>query len=402
MDVRKIHEKIFLLLVEIVAVIFIVPPLIHKLFGRIWSWEGLVRSQAAWNNKAWIVFCGAIILNLLVLFVVDRFFNLISKIMCKKKIRLNAKLICGKTSFCFFTLGSLDQRIKLVFGKRAISISILKWVVLLAAGALSIALFPRNVPLTARWFEKYNLVAHAGGTSPNGNVYSNSLEAFESNYQQGHRVFEGDLCLTADGILVVEHDWSHWHNKMGLEYTGQPVTYEQFITTKFYGIETPMDLSDLIEFMIAREDMYFMTDFKNCYDEGQVKSGFQQIVQAAQDAKRMDVLKRFIIQNHTNQFKHWVDEVYSFENWLYTVYAIPVYEDRIPENLVAYCEAENIPVITMWHYMPNDEWFELTKPRNLEIFIHTVNEVDYANDWISAGVNGIYTDDIKPEQLLHS
>ena len=183
---------------------------------------------------------------------------------------------------------------------------------------------------------------------------------------------------------------------MGTEYSEKDVTYEKFMRTKFYGIETPMDLAALMDLMCRHKDMYYMTDFKNCYDQNEVISGFQQIVQAAEEAGCVDVLKRFIIQNHHNQFKHWVDSVYPFENWVYTCYSIPVDKDRLPENLTAYCSQEGIPIITMWYYMPNDTWFSYAQKYNLKIFIHTVNDVEYAKAQLSAGVAGVYTDDIKP------
>ena len=161
-----------------------------------------------------------------------------------------------------------------------------------------------------------------------------------------------------------------------------------------------MDVTSLINLMALHEDMYFMTDFKYCYEQADVKSGFRQIVQAAKDAGRTDILARFIIQNHHNDFKPWVDQIYPFENWLYTYYSIGDSEDRLPENLVAYCRRENIPVITMWENMPDDLWFGLTQPHNIKIFAHTVNDPGRSAQLIQAGVAGIYTDDIKPGEGL--
>lgn len=257
---------------------------------------------------------------------------------------------------------------------------------------------PREVP----WFQRYDLVAHACGRSPNGKASSNSLEALESNYQQGYRVFEVDLTFTADGELVLAHDWGNWTRNVGIEYTGEVITYEQFMSTKLYGLETPMDLAALIDRMAAHEDMYCMTDFKRCYEMDVVVSAFQAIVQAAGDAGHMEVLDRFIIQNHHNDFKHWVDEVYPFQNWLYTMYSIREEEDRIPENVVAYCEKEGIAVIAMGHTVVDRAWIELARQHGIRIFVHTVNGLDYANSLMAAGVAGVYTDDIKPGQLLPS
>lgn len=49
-------------------------------------------------------------------------------------------------------------------------------------------------------------IAHAGGLL-NGEAYTNSLEALEANLAAGRRVFEIDLIESADGQLVLAHDW---------------------------------------------------------------------------------------------------------------------------------------------------------------------------------------------------
>lgn len=355
---RKTADILFSVLSTAAALSIVIPLSLTRLFGPIWSWEGFLRTVMIRSKRLWLLFFGILLLT-------------------------SVMILCA-------------VRIPTGLWKRLGNI---RWALLGLAAVVSIAAFPWEIPLSARWFERHQLVAHAGGRSPNGYTYVNSLESFASNYQRGHRVFEGDLCLTADGVLVLEHDWPHWCKKTGVEYTGQAITYDQFMESRFYGTETPMDLAALMKLMAVHEDMYFMTDFKYCYEEADVISGFRQIVQAAEDAGRMDILDRFIIQNHHNEFKHWVDQIYPFENWLYTYYSIGSEEDRLPENLVAYCKRERIPVITMWENMPDDLWFGLAQPHNIKIFAHTVNQLARAGELLDAGVAGIYTDDIRPDQL---
>lgn len=355
MDGRKVGDILFSLLALLTALALLVFGYVLKRAGHIWSWEGFLREYLSLET--------GLQLGIVVLLAV-----------------------------CL--LAAVQW--KLLFGKWYRRI---RWLCLCAAAAAALAMFPRDIPLEARWFEKHCLVAHAGGISPNGNAYANTLEAFESNYQKGHRVFEGDLSFTADGVLVLEHDWKFWCWKAGLEYSGDNITYEQFMGTKLFGTETPIDLAGLIELMTAHRDMYFMTDFKECYDQEEVVAGFQQLVRAAEDAGHSEILDRVIVQNQHNEFKHWVEEFYPFENWLYTFYSIPNEEDRQPENLASYCEREGIPVLTMWEYMPNEEWFETMEPHDIKIFVHTVNDAARANELIAAGVTGIYTDSITPDQI---
>ena len=60
-------------------------------------------------------------------------------------------------------------------------------------------------------FEKkeYKFIAHAAG-SFDQNIYTNSLEALNENYKLGIKLFELDLNLTSDNIIVAVHNWSKW------------------------------------------------------------------------------------------------------------------------------------------------------------------------------------------------
>ena len=56
------------------------------------------------------------------------------------------------------------------------------------------------------WVTSNPLIAHAFG-GIDDKTYTNSLEAFQTNYDKGFRVFEVDLILTSDGGLAARHDW---------------------------------------------------------------------------------------------------------------------------------------------------------------------------------------------------
>ena len=49
-------------------------------------------------------------------------------------------------------------------------------------------------------------IAHALGAIDD-KVYTNSLEAFQHNYDLGFRVFEADLEYTSDDEIVLIHSW---------------------------------------------------------------------------------------------------------------------------------------------------------------------------------------------------
>lgn len=395
-------DKFFSFLMGIATLIVAILIAIPKVFGPVWSWEGFFWTLQTKGNEEWLQLLVVTVALLGATALIVRTPNYIGGYLLHQKIMIRGRLQLSEKKKLSFCIKPQQSYLALSVGGREFSLGRwgksgkLKWCVLCIC-LCALVMLSYNIPLTARWFEAYHVVAHAGGTSPNGNEYVNSLECFESNYQKGFRVFEGDLCLTEDDALVLTHYWGGWSEMVGVEY--MVPTHETFMRTKLYGTETPMDIDTLINLMATHEDMYFMTDFKNSYQKDDVTVAFRQIVQSAKRIGRTDILNRFIIQNHHKDFKGWVDEVYSFDNWLYTWYSIPNVEDGLPQNMVAYCKKENIPVITMWHNMANDEWLELTRSHNIKIFVHTVNDITYANDLIASGVAGIYTDDITPEQL---
>ncbi|MCI8743701.1 MAG: hypothetical protein HFG63_13955 [Lachnospiraceae bacterium] len=166
------------------------------------------------------------------------------------------------------------------------------------------------------------------------------------------------------------------------------------------GKERLLEVNDLhVSFFTPAGEVHAVNGVTYHVNQEEVVAGFQQLVQAAEDAGHSEILDRVIVQNQHNEFKHWVEKFYPFENWLYTFYSIPNEEDRQPENLASYCEREGIPVLTMWEYMPNEEWFETMEPHDIKIFVHTVNDAAQANELIAAGVTGIYTDSITPDQI---
>lgn len=394
-NLQKRPSFLCFLVIFFASCILVLPIHSLELYGKIWGRKGFSNYQFLFKSKAALQFLGEALL-----------------------LTLGVWLILWATNFLFYKFwGKISVKISVTIKKCNFSLQITKRLVVVQRlifvciyGAFASWLFITSMPhtpfapnqtgtdqLPSPWYDNV-LVAHAGGGNPMGIPYVNSLEAFEKNLKLGHRIFEGDLCITSDGAVVLEHDWKHYCLKLGIEYSGESPTYEQFMNSRFYGTDTPMDITALMKLMVKYEDMYFMTDYKYVWNKDDVVSGFLQIVQTAKEMNCENVLERFIIQNYHKDFKHWVDSVYPFQNWVYTLYMLPE-EQRSPEEIIRYCEDENIPVITMWTDWINEDWLSLTDPRDMKIFVHTENDVDAANQLIRQGAAGIYTDFLTKEQI---
>jgi glycerophosphoryl diester phosphodiesterase len=151
-------------------------------------------------------------------------------------------------------------------------------------------------------------------------TYTNSLEAIEQNYRNGHRVFEIDFFLTRDGWLAAVHDWEHG-SKITNSNWESASTLEEWKSKKNYGKYTPIDINDIVKLMATYKDMYIVTDTKET-DKGLVIKEFTEIYKATE---RIDIglLDRFIPQIYYPQMLETLYGIYEFKNVIYTLYQSP-------------------------------------------------------------------------------
>lgn len=252
------------------------------------------------------------------------------------------------------------------------------------------------------WYEKYPTVCHALGKTEEGDYLSNSLEAFLYNYSLGQRVFEADLQITSDGVMVLRHDWtSGLGQKEAFGWTEEEqwaVTAEEFLSAPIWGGYTPLTLEDWFGIMKAHPDIYLVTDTKYSPEVGKQ---FQLFVDTAVGNGYEDVLSRVIVQIYYQEMYDEVRAVYPFENMLLTLYYIgyPGGNPEEIEKIKSFMAEKEIPVLTM-----PSSWWTADRQKELEgsgirVFVHTVDEVEEAKTRLSQGVDGIYTDNILPEEF---
>ena len=378
------RKKMFWLIAALILWIGIFPLAIVKIHSRIWSLEGFFRFQNYWEPDEIRSLLMILLVAGLCVLAVAFFASMGMRFFAKKRIKVS---ICSK-EFQIVIRKKQEKAIKLL---------LLTALFIFTVGAWWYVIGVNEIPMQLQWHEKNTLVAHAcGGVGPY--QLTNSPEALEENYQKGYRVFEADMCMTADGVLVLEHDWQTYCRKTGMEYQADIFTYQDFMGEKFYDVFSPMDLPGMMELLQKHPDIYIMTDFKDAYNQNNTISAYSQIVQAAQDAGSLELLDRIIVQVYSQTFKTWVDSVYVFQNYVFTCYVAPE-EEKEPDALVKYCLEENIPVITMPKEYDFAQWIPSAEKENIQIFLHTENSADEANAYIDAGISGIYTDYVLPEAI---
>lgn len=114
-------------------------------------------------------------------------------------------------------------------------------IVILSIIYLSLSIFTmfKYIEFQKPILEDNVLISHAMGEI-DGYYYTNSLEAFENSYyNRGSRVFEVDLSLTKEGVLVARHDWGLIHaEQLGQTpetlIDNEPWSYDYFIKQKIF------------------------------------------------------------------------------------------------------------------------------------------------------------------------
>ncbi len=242
------------------------------------------------------------------------------------------------------------------------------------------------------WYT-YRCIAHAlGGVDQKD--YLNSVDGFYQAYAKGCRVFEMDLLLTTDNVLIGKHQWG-WKLSDPTTKKGDPVSYQKFKNTKIYGKYTPTSLLDMLNIMGQYKDFYLMTDSKG-NEIAEVKKEFTILVQTAKNAKKEYLLDRMIIQIYNQQMFQAVKQIYPFKHFVYTTYK---QRDAAFYKMVKFCKANGIEAVTSPQNDINDYRMEILQKEGIYSYTHSVNNSYLAKEYMKLGVYGVYSDFLTPAQI---
>ncbi len=239
------------------------------------------------------------------------------------------------------------------------------------------------------------MISHAMG-GIDGYSYSNCLEGFLENYEEGHRIFEVDMQLTSDGKIVLWHDWGRrFCSKYPKDYTP---TYAQFMNSRIYDEYTPLDLDALLKLMAQYPDIHIITDSKHS-SSTIVKKQFKAIVSTARKLGIPEVLDRFIVELYTKDMYKVVEGIYHFREYILTLYKI---FGKAPsksklQNLASFCKKNGINTVAMYAKWWNPKYTGYVKSYGVDLALYTVNSSYEAQKYFDEGVNALFTDFLPPE-----
>jgi len=250
-------------------------------------------------------------------------------------------------------------------------------------------------------WKEYNLVMHAFG-GIDGLSCSNSREAFIENYLLGCRVFEVDLYLTSDDKVVAIHHPELTDELIGIDLAVITPTMAEILNSQIYGYLTPLSFDDIIDLMIEHPDMYIITDTK-FVDKESIQKQFSYIFEIAKE-KDLSVLKRVIPQLYHLAMYDYVEEIYRYDEYIFTLYQLyqvkPITWSEIFNFLSNHPKIKGLG-IDKKHMTPETASELTTKLKELNVltYAHTLNDIEFINILYNAGVWGFYTDFITEDYL---
>ena len=241
-----------------------------------------------------------------------------------------------------------------------------------------------------------HIVAHALG-AVDGIEGLNCLEGFKEAYDNGVRVFEADLRMTADGRVVLRHDWLG-NLQDGVDTTHIP-TLDEFFTKPILGKYTQLSFRDLLLLMAQYPDICVITDTKFT-DAEPVTEQFRSMLDDARGLGMSYLFDRMVIQVYSPDHFTIVDGVYHFPHYIYTLYqeSFGQTEDAFRRKAV-FCEENGIMGITLAQERWDEDYFPIANWRGIRVFVHTVDDASEARQLLRSGVTGVYSDSLIPADV---
>lgn len=240
------------------------------------------------------------------------------------------------------------------------------------------------------WYNMYSIIAHSGG-GIDGKIYTNSLESWNYSYDNGTRVFDADISLTSDNVLVLRHEWHDEFEQANISEDNIP-DFSEFMDTPIHNIYTPMSVYDMLNFMEEHNDCYVACDFKDG------TAGIKEFVSLVKDGSMEHLLKRIIISFYDYKDYFQIKNIYNFDNW-----AIRQYENS-PHNyyeLTLFCVENNIPVCMVKEkYLQEGDDISILLDKGIHVWVAVVNDIKDIKSYWNRGVSGFVSDFIHEEEML--
>ncbi|MCR5420645.1 MAG: hypothetical protein K6E98_06555, partial [Lachnospiraceae bacterium] len=214
-----------------------------------------------------------------------------------------------------------------------------------------------------------------------GMCATNSLEAFEMNYEIGQRVFEADIGFTSDGKLILLPG-----NKGGSDENNiLNRSWKDISERSEYSVLT---FEMLLNIMGKYPDIYIVTDTKDMNSQA-INSVFREIVNTAKGYEK-DIMDRLIVQVYDKAMYYQVMNIYPFKSVIYKVcdeYA-NVKKDK---EILDFIKETGISAMTCSSNVLNKNLIYGLDNIQCPLYVEGVDDTKMIDDYASKGVYGFYS-----------
>jgi glycerophosphoryl diester phosphodiesterase len=210
-----------------------------------------------------------------------------------------------------------------------------------------------------------------------GRSYTNSLEAWRTNYTKGCRLFETDLWITGDRKLVAFHDGLE--AEMGLS---PGFGYDEFMRKRIYGAYSPVDADWIARLLREKSDWKVVTDTKS-----DLRSSLEMLCASLKNRK-VDCTERVIPQIYDPATDLSVVKELGFRAVIFTIYLSHIDDDEVVRV------ARRNPLIVAVTMPPTRATLEMIRSlekAGIRCYVHTINGQAISAQF-DRGVWGVYTD----------
>lgn len=249
-------------------------------------------------------------------------------------------------------------------------------------------------------YDRYGVLAHEMGPTPQRDGYTSSLEAFNHNFERGFRVFEADFVRLADGSALAAHDG--FEEAFGLTRPFDQVTRTDMASRQLHvngHAYTPLFSDDVVRLMREHPDIYVVLDTK----DSDVAIFARFLRDAGGDPAVMErVIPHIYDQGQLNA----VQDLYPVHSYMVALYRSQYYGRLDDNEVVALVRANRAPGVMMWSGVRNpllslganmaqrrrytDAFAGRLEANGAVVFVHSISAVREARAFKAKGV-GIYS-----------
>lgn len=290
----------------------------------------------------------------------------------------------------------MDGRVELIEGKLYVPMEFIKdcmYVNILELSNNRVFIDSFKERFNYDWIDKTKYIAHAMG-GIDRRAYTNSLEAFKTNYKMGYRTFEIDITFSVEEEPVLLHSWNPGSlKKLGLPsaWNENRPTKSQFEDTLVNGMYHTLSFEDACKLMQKYKDITFVLDAKA---EGErCKRIYQKCVKTAKsiDPKLLD---RMIPQIYEEDMLNDVMDVYDFKSIIYSLYK----QDELnSKEIIDFAYENGVKAVVVDRSKLNSKFINELKQRGVYVYVNTYNDTEKVKELEKLGAKGIFSDFINPK-----